>query len=419
MAATTDSFRSSLHGFNRMDVVQFIQKTTSEHELELRRLAEERTRQQEELEQQKTAWRSGQNTGAVTAEDVAAVVSGWTGVPVTTLTEAESARLLGLEEALHRRVVGQEEAVRAVARAVRRGRVGLKEPGRPTGCFLFLGPTGVGKTELCKALAATLFGSEEALLRFDMSEYMEKHAVSRLIGSPPGYVGHEEGGQLTEKVRRRPYCVVLFDEIEKAHPDIWGILLQIMEDGMVTDAQGRKADFKNAIVVLTSNVGAARITAKGSKLGFSATERRDGETRPIEELKAAVLDDLKKVFRPEFLNRLDETIVFTQLGRTEIQAIARRMLERVGERMKALGVTLRFTDRALETLADQGFDPDYGARPLRRTIRAQVEDVAAEQLLSGALQAGDTALVDGAENGLRLYAQPAGTQALNTKENEL
>ena len=208
-----------------------------------------------ELEQQKTAWRSGQNTGAVTAEDVAAVVSGWTGVPVTTLTEAESARLLGLEEALHRRVVGQEEAVRAVARAVRRGRVGLKEPGRPTGCFLFLGPTGVGKTELCKALAATLFGSEEALLRFDMSEYMEKHAVSRLIGSPPGYVGHEEGGQLTEKVRRRPYCVVLFDEIEKAHPDIWGILLQIMEDGMVTDAQGRKADFKNAIVVLTSNVG--------------------------------------------------------------------------------------------------------------------------------------------------------------------
>ena len=372
-----------------------------------------------ELEQQKTAWRSGQNTGAVTAEDVAAVVSGWTGVPVTTLTEAESARLLGLEEALHRRVVGQEEAVRAVARAVRRGRVGLKEPGRPTGCFLFLGPTGVGKTELCKALAATLFGSEEALLRFDMSEYMEKHAVSRLIGSPPGYVGHEEGGKLTEKVRRRPYCVVLFDEIEKAHPAIWGILLQIMEDGMVTDAQGRKADFKNAIVVLTSNVGAARITAKGSKLGFSATERRDGETRPIEELKAAVLDDLKKVFRPEFLNRLDETIVFTQLGRTEIQAIARRMLERVGERMKALGVTLRFTDRALETLADQGFDPDYGARPLRRTIRAQVEDVAAEQLLSGALQAGDTALVDGAENGLRLYAQPAGTQALNTKENEL
>ena len=369
-----------------------------------------------ELEREKAAWRSGQNTGAVTAEDVAAVVSGWTGVPVTTLTQAESQRLLHLEDALHRRVVGQEEAVKAVARAVRRGRVGLKDPDRPTGCFLFLGPTGVGKTELCKALAEALFGSEEALLRFDMSEYMEKHTVSRLIGSPPGYVGHEEGGQLTEKVRRRPYCVVLFDEIEKAHPDVWGILLQIMEDGVVTDAQGRRADFKNAVVVLTSNVGAARITARGSRLGFSAAEQKDGETRPLEELRAAVLEDLKKVFRPEFLNRLDETIVFTQLGRAEIQAIARRMLERVGERMRALGVTLRFTDAALAVLADQGFDPDYGARPLRRTIRAQVEDVAAEKLLSGAVQAGDTVLVDGSEGALRLEIPPAAVQALNTKE---
>ena len=369
-----------------------------------------------ELEREKAAWRSGQNTGAVTAEDVAAVVSGWTGVPVTTLTQAESQRLLHLEDALHRRVVGQEEAVKAVARAVRRGRVGLKDPDRPTGCFLFLGPTGVGKTELCKALAEALFGSEEALLRFDMSEYMEKHTVSRLIGSPPGYVGHEEGGQLTEKVRRRPYCVVLFDEIEKAHPDVWGILLQIMEDGVVTDAQGRRADFKNAVVVLTSNVGAARITARGSRLGFSAAERKDGETRPLEELRAAVLEDLKKVFRPEFLNRLDESIVFTQLGRAEIQAIARRMLERVGERMRALGVTLRFTDAALAVLADQGFDPDYGARPLRRTIRAQVEDVAAEKLLSGAVQAGDTVLVDGSEGVLRLEIPPAAVQALNTKE---
>ena len=369
-----------------------------------------------ELEREKAAWRSGQNTGAVTAEDVAAVVSSWTGVPVTTLTQAESQRLLHLEDALHRRVVGQEEAVKAVARAVRRGRVGLKDPDRPTGCFLFLGPTGVGKTELCKALAEALFGSEEALLRFDMSEYMEKHTVSRLIGSPPGYVGHEEGGQLTEKVRRRPYCVVLFDEIEKAHPDVWGILLQIMEDGVVTDAQGRRADFKNAVVVLTSNVGAARITARGSRLGFSAAERKDGETRPLEELRAAVLEDLKKVFRPEFLNRLDESIVFTQLGRAEIQAIARRMLERVGERMRALGVTLRFTDAALAVLADQGFDPDYGARPLRRTIRAQVEDVAAEKLLSGAVQAGDTVLVDGSEGALRLEIPPAAVQALNTKE---
>ena len=372
-----------------------------------------------ELEAGKRRWQAEHAPRAVGEEHMRAVLSQWTGVPVSDPTERDRRALATLEETLHRELLGQDEAARTVARAVRRGRLGLKDPRRPVGCFLLLGPSGVGKTQLCRALASALFGSQEALLRFDMSEYMERHTVSRLIGSPPGYVGHEEGGQLTEKVRRRPYCVVLFDEIEKAHPDIWGILLQIMEDGMVTDAQGRKADFKNAIVVLTSNVGAGRITAKGSKLGFSATERRDGETRPIEELKAAVLDDLKKVFRPEFLNRLDETIVFTQLGRTEIQAIARRMLERVGERMKALGVTLRFTDRALETLADQGFDPDYGARPLRRTIRAQVEDVAAEQLLSGALQAGDTALVDGAENGLRLYAQPAGTQALNTKENEL
>ena len=365
-----------------------------------------------ELEQQKARWRSGQNTGAVTAEDIAQVVAGWTGVPVTTLTQAESDRLLRLEEDLHRRVVGQDEAVRAVARAVRRGRVGLKEPGRPTGCFLFLGPTGVGKTELCKALAHAMFGSEEAMLRFDMSEYMEKHAVSRLIGSPPGYVGYEEGGQLTEKVRRRPYCVVLFDEIEKAHPDIWGILLQMMEDGVVTDSQGRKADFKNAIVVLTSNVGAQRITARGGRLGFSAADHSDGQTRSPEELKASVTEDLKKVFRPEFLNRLDETIVFTQLGRAEIRAIARRMLEQVGERLKALGVTLSWTDEALDALAKQGFDPSYGARPLRRTIRTQVEDPAAEGLLSGSLKAGDTALVCCAEGkpALRFHAVPAITK---------
>ena len=361
---------------------------------------------QRELEQQKAKWHSGQNTGSVTAEDVAAVVAGWTGIPVTTLTQAESDRLLSLEEVLHRRVVGQQDAVQAVARAVRRGRVGLKEPGRPTGCFLFLGPTGVGKTELCKALAQAMFGSEEALLRFDMSEYMEKHAVSRLIGSPPGYVGHEEGGQLTEQVRRRPYCVVLFDEVEKAHPDIWGILLQMMEDGVVTDAQGRKADFKNAIVVLTSNVGAQRITARGGRLGFSAARHTDGQTRSPEELKDAVMEDLKQTFRPELLNRLDETIVFTQLGRGEIRAIARRMLEQVGRRLKALGVTLTWTDEALDTLAKLGFDPDYGARPLRRAIRAGVEDPAAEGLLSGALQAGGSALISCEEGRLALRFSP-------------
>ena len=372
-----------------------------------------------ELEGRRTTWNSGQNTGAVTAEDVAAVVSNWTGVPVTTLTEAESQRLLRLEEVLHGRVVGQDEAVRAVARAVRRGRVGLKEPGRPTGCFLFLGPTGVGKTELCKALAEALFSSEEALLRFDMSEYMEKHTVSRLIGSPPGYVGHEEGGQLTEKIRRRPYSVVLFDEIEKAHPDIWGILLQIMEDGHITDAQGRKADFRSAVIVMTSNVGAQRITARGSRLGFSAEEHQDGKTRSQTELRGAVLEDLKKVFRPEFLNRLDETIVFTQLGQSEIRAIARRMLEGVGHRMEGAGVSLSFTEEAVDLLAQAGFDPDYGARPLRRAIRAQVEDPAAELLLTGALEEGGSALADVDEGRLVLLPQPAAIQALNLNETEL
>ena len=372
-----------------------------------------------ELEAQQTVWRSGQHAGCVTAEDVAAVVSGWTGVPVTTLTEAESQRLLRLEEVLHQRLVGQEEAVRAVARAVRRCRVGLKEPGRPTGCFLFLGPTGVGKTELCKALAEALFGSEEALLRFDMSEYMEKHTVSRLIGSPPGYVGHEEGGQLTERVRRRPYSVVLFDEIEKAHPDIWGILLQIMEDGVATDAQGRKADFRNTVIVLTSNVGAGRITSKGSRLGFALQERRGDETRPQSELRAAVLEDLKKVFRPEFLNRLDETIVFTQLGREEIRAIARRLLEQVARRLEALGVELRYTDEAVDALARSGFDPDYGARPLRRAIRTQVEDICAELLLSGALTRGCAALLHVQDAALSLTPVPAAQQALNTKEMEI
>lgn len=358
-----------------------------------------------ELEREKGRWHSGQNYGSVGPEDVAAVVSEWTGIPVTTLTEAEADRLLRLEEEIHCRVVGQDEAVKAVARAVRRGRVGLKEPERPTGAFLFLGPTGVGKTELCKALAAALFGSEEALLRFDMSEYMERHTVSRLIGSPPGYVGHEEGGQLTEKVRRKPYSVVLFDEIEKAHQDVWGILLQIMEDGVLTDAQGRKADFRNTVVVMTSNVGASRITAKGGKLGFASADSR-GETRSAEELRGPIMEDLKKVFRPEFLNRLDETIVFRQLTRGEIREIAARMLDAVGSRMKALGAAIHVTDAALDFLSDKGFDPDYGARPLRRAIRTQVEDPAAELFLSGTLCPGGSAAVDVADGQLTLVPSP-------------
>ncbi len=357
-----------------------------------------------ELSRQRSLWHLDHTVNQVTAEDVAAVVAGWTGIPVTTLTQAESERLLHLEEELHRRVVGQNEAVRAVARAVRLGRVGLKDPDRPTGAFLFLGPTGVGKTELCKALAAALFGTGEALLRFDMSEYMEKHTVSRLLGAPPGYVGHDEGGQLTEKVRRKPYSVVLFDEIEKAHPDVWGILLQIMEDGVLTDAQGHKVDFRNTVVVMTSNVGATRITAKGSRLGFSASG--SGETRPVEELREAILGDLKKVFRPEFLNRLDDVIVFRQLTRPEIRDIARRMLDTVGQRLEKLGVALRTGEEALDLLARDGFDPAYGARPLRRTIRAQVEDPAAELLLSGTLKQGAALLADAREGKVALTVLP-------------
>lgn len=368
-----------------------------------------------ELDRQRTVWKSGQHVGQVTEEDVAAVVSRWTGVPVTTLTRGEKDRLLALEEELHRRVVGQEEAVRAVAKAVRRGRVGLKEPERPTGSFLFLGPTGVGKTELCKALAAALFGSEEALLRFDMSEYMERHTVSRLIGSPPGYVGHEEGGLLTEAVHRHPYSVVLFDELEKAHEDVWSILLQIMEDGVATDAQGRKADFRNTVIVMTSNVGAGRITAKGSRLGFSSAVS-SGETRPLAELREAVMGDLKRVFRPEFLNRLDDIIVFRQLERPEIRVIAKRLLDRVGARLETLGVALEVTESALDLLAEKGFDPDYGARPLRRTIRAQVEDVAAEALLSGALTRGDLARLE-VEKG-QIQLTPAGTFSTVSSSNE-
>ncbi|MEG1878123.1 MAG: ATP-dependent Clp protease ATP-binding subunit [Pseudoflavonifractor sp.] len=356
---------------------------------------------------QKTACRPLGTLGCLGPEDVAAVVSDWTGIPVTAITETESRRLLRLEEELHRRVVGQDEAVHAVANAVRRGRVGLKDPGRPTGAFLFLGPTGVGKTELCKALAAALFGSEEALLRFDMSEYMERHSISRLIGAPPGYLGHEEGGLLTEAVRRKPYSVVLFDELEKAHPDIGGILLQMMEEGCLTDSHGRRCDFRNTIIVMTSNVGARRITAKGGHLGFAPTAALCGDTRSLADLRAAVDEDLKKAFRPEFLNRLDETIVFRQLDHGEIKAIARRMLQAVSGRMACMGISLRVSEEALGLLADRGFDPDYGARPLRRAIRAQVEDPAAELLLSGDLARGGGAAVEARGDSLVLTPELA------------
>ena len=352
---------------------------------------------QEQVEIERDNWRKqlAQNRGNVTADDVAKVVAGWTGIPVTRLTEDESMRLLNLEEKLHQRVVGQDEAVNAVAKAIRRSRVGLKDPKRPIGSFLFLGPTGVGKTELCKTLAEAMFGDENAMVRIDMSEYMEKHTVSRLVGSPPGYVGHEEGGQLTEKVRRKPYSVVLFDEIEKAHEDVWNILLQILEDGIVTDSQGRKVDFKNTIIVMTSNVGAKNITADAARLGFDGSEKGEKESEEVrfDRIRDAVMADLKRTFRPEFLNRIDEIIVFRQLTEDNIRQIARRMLDVTGARMAQQGITLAADDDAVAELARDGFDPQYGARPLRRAIQSMVEDAVAEKMLEGQLKSGDTAHV--------------------------
>ena len=356
---------------------------------------EQKYTQQVDIERENWKKSLSTNRGSVGAEDIAKVVAGWTGIPVTRLTEDESMRMLRLEETLHKRVVGQDEAVTAVAKAIRRSRVGLKDPKRPIGSFLFLGPTGVGKTELCKTLAETMFGDENAMIRLDMSEYMEKHTVSRLVGSPPGYVGHEEGGQLTEKVRRKPYSVVLFDEIEKAHPDFWNILLQILEDGIVTDSQGRRVDFKNTIIVMTSNVGAKNITAAETPLGFHGGDKsaEEDEAKRYERIRQAVMDDLKKTFRPEFLNRIDEIIVFRQLTQENIREIASRMLQVTGRRMAEQGITLDVDDDALTELARDGFDPQYGARPLRRSIQNLVEDAVAEQMLEGRLRSGGTAHV--------------------------
>ena len=345
---------------------------------------------QEQVEIERDKWRKqmSANRGSVTEDDIAKVVAGWTGIPVTRLTQDESQRLLQLEKVLHERVVGQDEAVTAVAKAIRRSRVGLKDPKRPIGSFLFLGPTGVGKTELCKTLAEAMFGDENAMIRIDMSEYMEKHTVSRLVGSPPGYVGHEEGGQLTEKVRRKPYSVVLFDEIEKAHEDVFNLLLQVMEDGQLTDSLGRKVNFRNAVVVMTSNVGAKAITDSRRSLGFTQ-QTGEGTGRTDAEIRSMVMSDLKKTFRPEFLNRVDDIIVFHKLTRANIRQIAQKLLDTVNTRMERAGVELQVPDAALDALSATGYDPVYGARPLRRAIQSTIADQAAGMLLDGTLQQGD------------------------------
>ena len=342
------------------------------------------------LENAKEGWKkqNSETNGVVTPDEIAAIVSEWTHIPVVQLTEEESQRLLHMEEELHRRIVGQDQAVSAVAKAIRRGRVGLKDPNRPTGSFIFLGPTGVGKTELCKTLAATLFGDESAMIRLDMSEFMEKHTVSKLVGSPPGYVGYDEGGQLTEKVRRKPYSVVLFDEIEKAHPDVFNMLLQILDDGVLTDSQGRKVDFKNCIIIMTSNVGAKLITNAGNAaLGFKGEEGNG--TMSQSDIKDAVMGELKKCFRPEFLNRVDDIIVFEQLNKDDIKEIARRMLKTLKNRVHDMGIELSFDDSAIENIADEGFNPVHGARPLRRAIQSEIEDKLSEEMLDGKITSGN------------------------------
>lgn len=340
------------------------------------------------LDEEKEKWKnlSSHQVKEITTEDIAKVVSSWTGIPATQITKEESERLLSLEKILHERIVGQDKAVSGVARAIRRGRAGLKNLKRPIGSFIFLGPTGVGKTELCKALAETMFGDEDAIIKLDMSEYMEKHTVSKLIGSPPGYVGFDEGGQLTEKIRRKPYSVVLFDEIEKAHTDVFNMLLQILEDGVLTDSQGRKVSFKNAVIIMTSNVGAEKITDPKTALGFG--ESNDG-AKNIEQL---VMNDLKKTFKPEFLNRIDEIIVFNQLEKDDIKEIARRMLSTLEKQLKELGTEVEFTDAAIDAISDAGFDKVYGARPLRRAIQTQIEDKLSEMILENKL--GEKCTVD-------------------------
>lgn len=356
------------------------------------KLRDEEKQTQKQLEKEKDNWENKDSEAVVSEEEIANIVSDWTGVPVRKLQEAESEKLLNMEEILHNRVIGQQEAVKSVARAIRRARVGLKDPTRPIGSFIFLGPTGVGKTELSKALAEAMFGDEDSMIRIDMSEYMEKHTVSRLVGSPPGYVGFDEGGQLTEKVRRKPYSVILFDEVEKAHPDVFNILLQILDDGRLTDAQGRTVDFKNSVVIMTSNVGAHTIR-KQKTLGF-AVDGDDLAQSEYEKMKENIMDELRKTFRPEFLNRIDDIIVFHSLDREHIGEIVDLMLMDLRERLEDLDITLEISNSAKVFIADEGFDSEFGARPLKRAIQKMIEDQLSEELLKGTIKSGSEVLVD-------------------------
>ena len=351
-------------------------------------LRDEERKLDKEIKDKKENWHdmAGKSHDEVTPADIADIVSSWTGVPVTQLSTEESDRLLHMEDELHRRIVGQDEAVEAVSRAIRRGRVGLKDPKKPIGSFIFLGPTGVGKTELCKALAAAMFGDENAMIRLDMSEYMEKYSVSRLIGAPPGYVGYEEGRQLTEAVRRKPYSVVLFDEIEKAHPDVFNMLLQILDDGVLTDGQGRRVDFKNCIIIMTSNVGAKLISQKQKAFGFAAGAKELEQNE--KEIKDAVMGELRNTFRPEFLNRVDDIIVFQRLTKENIKEIASRLLAVLQKRVEDMGIEVTFSDEAVSKIADAGFDDVYGARPLKRAIQSRIEDALSEEMLKGNVKKG-------------------------------
>ena len=368
------------------------------------RLRDEEQALRDELRRETTAWQENRRDAAltVTREDIADIVTAWTGIPVRQMESEESKKLLHLDKILKEHIIGQPEAVDAVAKAIRRGRMGLKDPKRPLGSFLFLGPTGVGKTELCRALALVMFGDRNAMIRVDMSEYMEKHSVSRLIGSPPGYVGYDEGGQLTEKIRRKPYSVVLFDEVEKAHPDVLNILLQILDDGMLTDAQGRRVDFKNTVIILTSNIGASAITEKAKSLGFTAAA-----TDEKAAMEANVMQALKSAFRPEFLNRLDEIIVFNRLTDADIRKIASLLLAELGERICGIGVEIEFDPSLVAYVAEKGFDPIYGARPLRRAITSLVEDSFSEAMLEGRIAAGDRILAKAIEGKVLFEKQTA------------